>query len=401
MRVIEADAKRMLWRRGLAVPAEGRLYRAGDPVASHAGPAAVKAQVLHGSRAEAGLVSLVPGAQVGATVERIVDAMARSGALPLVLVEGQVAIDAEYYVAWRIDDLRQQAVMLFGARGGTGIESRADGIVTYGKPPLVELQPHHLLPFLRDAGVPPAHVGPVARYAVGLYEAFRDEDAVLLEINPLAVTANGRAVAVDAKLVVDDSAAPRHLDWAELPSALLQVNAVTALERKAMRAGFTFVELDGRVALFSAGAGLGMCLVDVLADAGMPAANFSDASGGGGVDKWADMAEIVFERARMPGVEAILFFFVLTATSIKSVLSGLFRLLDAAPPPRPLVVGLICAAAAEREMTFDEARAELRSRGHECVTEMGEAVAALRAVLPRPPAGPSQLRTDGATPQRD
>ncbi|MDP3138619.1 MAG: hypothetical protein Q8N17_20075 [Burkholderiaceae bacterium] len=381
MRVIEADAKRMLWRRGLAVPEGARLYRAGDAVSDPGGAVAVKAQVLHGSRADAGLVELAQQAQAAAAVERVSRAMAVTGAAPLVLLERQVRIDAEYYVAWRIDDLRQQAVMLFSAAGGTGIESRSASIQEYGQPPRAQLQPHHLLEFLKTCGVPTPQVGVVARFCVDLYHAFTQEDALLLEINPLAITDKGRAVAVDAKLVLDDNAAPRHLDWAELASSALQETDATRLESAAAQAGFTFVELQGRVAVFSAGAGLGMCLLDVLADAGMPAANFSDATGGGGVDKWADMAQIVFERAQRPDVDAILFFFVLTATSIKSVLSGLFRLIDAAPPPKPLVVGLACAGAAEKEMTFAQAQEEFRRRGHECVTDMSEAVAALQAVV--------------------
>ncbi len=381
MHVIEADAKRMLWRRGLAVPPGAQLYRAGEAVADAGGDVAVKAQVLYGSRADSGLIALAPRAQAADAVARMSRAMALTGAEPLVLLERQVEIASEYYVAWRVDDLLQQPVMMFSASGGTGIESRGNAITQYAHPPLRPLHAHNLAGFLMAAGVPGAHVAAVARFCAGLYQAFCEEDALLLEINPLAITRQGLAVAVDAKLVLDDNAAPRHLDWPELVSHGLQSSDATPLEQAAARSGFTFVELDGTVAVFSAGAGLGMSLVDVLADAGMPAANFSDASGGSGVDKWADMASVVFERARNPDVKAILFFFTLTATSIKSVLSGLFRLIDAAPAPKPLVVGLVCGGAAEQEMTFEEAHEALHSRGHECVTDMNAAIEALKAVM--------------------
>lgn len=380
MRVIEADAKQMLQRRGIAVPPGARVYRAGESVDTPGTPVAVKAQVLAGNRAASGLVTLADATQAAEAVARVARAMAQGGAEPLVLMEAQVEIAAEYYAAGRVDDLRQCPVLMFCAEGGSGIEERGDAIAQFAQPPLAELHAHHLLAFLLKAGVPPQHVAVVSRFCTDLLRVLVQEDSLLLEINPLAITREGRAVALDAKLVLDDSAAPRHLEWPLLASHALQSLDATPLENIAARAGFTFVELPGEVAVFSAGAGLGMCLTDVLADAGMPAANFSDASGGGAASQWREMADIVFRRAHEPQVKAILFFFTLTATSIKVVLDPLFHLLDTAPSPKPLVVALMCAGAAEREMTFDQAREQLAQRGHACVTNMQDAIDALKAV---------------------
>lgn len=378
MRMIEADAKRMLARRGLSVPSGARLIRTGEEFTGDGKAVAVKAQVLQGNRAGAGLIELVSANGASDAVRRVAATMGRAGNELIVLVEHQIPFTAEYYAAWRIDDLTRQPMLLFSRSGGTGIESRAQEVAFHFHPILEELLPHKLAAFLRQQGVPGEHVGAIARYCVGLYGVFREEDALLLEINPLVITERGHAMALDAKMILDEYSRPRHLEWRECLSESVQSSGSTPLEIAAVKAGFTFVELPGRVAVFSAGAGLGMCLTDVLADAGVPAANFCDATGGAAAEKWAAMARIVFERARSPAVEAILVFFTLTATSIKSVLDGLFMAMDGAPAPKPLVVGLMCAAAAEQEMTFDEVKQALAARGYDCVTDMAQAVEAVQ-----------------------
>lgn len=381
MRMIEADAKRMLARRGLSVPTGTQLVRAGDGFKGDGKAVAVKAQVLQGNRAGAGLIELVDADGAAGAVRRVSQAMMAAGHDPIVLVEHQVPFTAEYYAAWRIDDLTRQPMLLFSRSGGTGIESRADEVAFHCHPVLEDLLPHKLAAFLREQGVPGPHIGAVARYCASLYEVFRQEDALLLEINPLVITEGGQAMALDAKMILDDYSRPRHLEWHECLSEPLQSSSSTPLEAAAAKAGFTFVELPGRVAVFSAGAGLGMCLTDVLADAGIPAANFCDATGGAGPEKWASMARIVFERARSPEIEAVLVFFTLTATSIKSVLSGLFMAMDGGAAPKPMVVGLMCAAAAEQEMSFAEVRQALAERGYACVTDMAQAVQALQKLM--------------------
>ncbi len=384
MRLIEAEAKKILQRRGLAVPAQALLLHANEPVPAIDGPVAVKAQILQGNRAAAGLVELVPADQAASAVARIGAAMIKAGHEPIVLIEQQLSFVAAYYVGWRIDDLNQKPMLLFSSQGGAGIESRVGAVGSYLHPVLQELLPHHLVGFLRDNGVPPGHLGAVARYCVALYEIFRIEDAVLLEINPLVINPRGHAVALDAKMIVDDNARPRHNEWRGCISERVEAHCATPLEAAAARAGFTFVELPGRIAVFSAGAGLGMCLLDVLTDAGMPPANFSDATGGAGPEKWAEMAKVAFKRAASPEVDAILVYFTLTATSLKSVITGLFWALDASPQTKPMVVCMICAAAAEQEMTVAEMREMLRARGHECVTSMPDAIKALQDVLAAP-----------------
>jgi len=381
MRVIEAEAKTILANRGIGTPASGRVYAAGDDVAPSPVPVAVKAQTLSGKRAQAGLILLAPGNETPVVAKQVREAMKQIGETPIVLVESQVDIAIEYYLAWRIDDLQQKYALLFSSAGGTDIEERSDTIHQYFHSPLADLQPYHLASILTAAGVSPANLGAVARFAVSLFHTFREEDAALLEINPVVVTKKGEVVAVDAKLTFDENAAKRHGEWRRLISASLQSGEKTELEAVAAAADFTFVELKGPVALFSAGAGLGMCLVDMLADAGVPAANFSDASGGSGPEIFARMGQVVFQLAERPEVKAIVFFFVLSATSLKSVVDGILHLIDTTQPPKPLVIGLIAAGAAERELTLKDAQELIRQRGYHCVSDLVGAVEAVRSLV--------------------
>jgi succinyl-CoA synthetase beta subunit len=279
MRLIEADGKALLKRRGLPVP-RGRLYEADEQIEAPPGGAAIKAQMLAGGRGKRGLVKLADPSDARAVGASIVARMRADGLPPHVLVEEKIAAEAECYLAWRIDDVRQAPVLLFSTRGGVEIEAQAGTLHEFVWDPLQPLHPHQLLRFLIDAGAGRRALGAIGRFAAELYKLFVAEDAELIEINPLAVLANGQVTALDAKLVLDDNARFRHRDWDELLSARLERAAAKPLELTAAEHGLTLVELDGCVALFAGGAGFGMAVVDLLADAGLPAANFADASGG-------------------------------------------------------------------------------------------------------------------------
>ena len=382
MRLIEADGKVLLKRRGLAVP-RGRLLGPHEPVEALAGGTAIKAQLLAGARGKAGLVQLADAADVSTTAAAIADHMRIIGATPHILVEDKIAAAAECYIAWRVDDVRQAPVMLFSPYGGQEVEAHPGTLHELVWNPLQPLHPHHVLRFLRDAGAGGRALGAIARYAAELYRIFLAQDAELVEINPLAVTASGQVIALDAKMVVDDNAKFRHAEWDEFLSAHLERLAVTPLEQRAGTHGLTLVELDGCVALFAAGAGFGMALVDLLADAGLPAANFADASGGSSAEAFAAMGDIVLERAARPDVKAIVCFQTMSATSLKIAVDGLLVAWDRAPVKKPLVVGFAVSTTAERDMTAAEARKLFVARGHQVIGDLDELVPALRRIVDR------------------
>ena len=380
MRLIEADGKTLLRNHGLPVP-DGRLLRGDAVLQRPERTVALKAQILAGGRGKAGLVRLAEPDQAQQVAAQMRAALRARGDEPLLLVEPQVDIAAEYYLAWRVDDVRQAHVLMFSAQGGTEIEHHAASVREYPASPLRAVHPHHLLPFLAQAGVKGRALGAMTRFASELRRVFVASDAELLEINPLVVTPAGDLVALDAKVSLDDCAAVRHGEWRDLPSRALQQAGMTDLERRAAAAGCTFVELHGDVALLTGGAGLGMAILDLVGDAGLKPANFVDAPGGSGVDTFALQAQLVFERAARPEVKAILLYLTLTASSLKGAVTGLLRLLDARKPPKPLVIGLVATGSAEREMSTAEAQAAFAARGHACVTELADAIEALKAVV--------------------
>jgi succinyl-CoA synthetase beta subunit len=380
MRLIEADGKGLLRRRGLAVP-RGRLYGPDERIEPHNGSAAVKAQVLAGARGKDGLVQLVDGTEAAASAAAIMARMRAIGLPSHVLIEERIAIETEYYLAWRIDDVRQAPVLMFSIRGGCDVEAHADDLLEFVWDPLRSLHPHHVVEFLLHAGVARRTVGAVARFAAELYRVFVAEDAELIEINPLATTANGGIVALDAKFMLDDNARFRHADWNDWLSAEFERAAATPLELRAAQYGLTLVELDGCVALFAAGAGFGMSLVDLLADAGLPPANFADAAGGSSAEAFAAMGEVILACAARPAVKAIVCFQPMSASSLKTAVDGLLSAWDRAAVKKPLVVGFPVSATAEREMTAAEARALFAARGHRVISELDELIPALREIV--------------------
>ncbi|WP_077001638.1 ATP-grasp domain-containing protein [Variovorax sp. KK3] len=380
MNLVEFEAKALLHRAGLPVPA-GAVADESTCIAIQA-PCVLKAQIAEGGRGKRGLIIPVPTGDDGASQLALLrDRMRALGHdAPHVLVEQAIASTREFYVCWRIDDVAQDHVLQFSMHGGVEVESQAHTLHAFHVAPCHVPAAHEFLHFFAQAGVEGRTLGALCRFAAASWRVFVHEDAELLEINPLAVLASGEVIALDAKLVLDDNASPRHRDWPSLHSARLADRQATALERRAAANGFAFVELDGEIAMLAGGAGIGMAILDILADAGMPAANFADASGGSGANVFETLGRITFERADRPDVSAILMYFTLAATSVATVVKGVMALLDAGAPPKPLVIGLLCSGAGEREMTFAQARDAFAARGLRCEPGLPEALAALAQV---------------------
>lgn len=387
MDIVEHEAKRLMRDAGLPVP-HGAVLGPDDPVRAD-GPVVVKAQVPFGGRGKRGLVLPAEAADAADVVATVRARMRALGfAEPFVLVEPRLPATSECYLAWSIDDVAQAHVLSFSRHGGVDVESAAEAPARIAFAPGHVPLAHDLVPFFAAAGVAGRTLAALCRFAVAAHRVYVQADATLLEVNPLAVTPRGDVVALDAKLSIDDNALGRHGEWARSHSVRLAALQSTDLERRAAADGFTYVELGGRIAVLSGGAGLGMALVDVLADAGRPAANFVDSSGGSGSAIIDRLGGLVLERAARDDVDAILMFYTLSATSLAGVVRGLLALFDRVPPPKPMVVGLLCAGAAEREMRFDEARALFEARGWRCERDLPGVVGALRALTGDVPPAP-------------
>jgi succinyl-CoA synthetase beta subunit len=354
MRLTEMDGKALLRRHGIAVP-PGIVLGAAEPLPASCGAEVVlKAQVLEGGRGKRGLVRRAAAGEVEALRREMV---ALAGGVPF-LLEEPVRIERELYLALRVDGTAQCIECLFSAEGGVEIEQAT--------PPLRwAVEPDD--PFAAEAGfpaissaLPPDLAARVARLVPRLARIVREEDLELLELNPLAVTATG-LVTCDAKLVRDSAAVSRH--DAMPVSAGLEDAALTPLEQQARERGFTLVEMPGDVALVSAGAGLGMQLLDLLADHGLRATSFMDNLQGGPADTTEARLEAAFAIAARPEVRAILFYTTLASRPLAERVETLLAFLARNPPPKPLYLGFAAAHAAARGFDAAAARSRLDAAG--------------------------------------
>lgn len=382
MRLVEFEAKQLLRFAGLPVP-HSQMWEDGSNVSG--GRWVVKAQMLAGGRGKRGLIRMAEADGLAGEVARVREGLVALGHPPLVMVEEAVEADREYYLAWRIDDVRQAPVLLFSPKGGVDIESNPQSIREFVAPVSKAVAPVDFLGFFREVDVPSRNISALCRFAADTLGVFLAQDLELLEINPLGGLSSSQVVAMDAKIIVNDNAMYRHGNWQDSRSLQMELAEIPDIERRARDRGLTFVDMEGDVALYSSGAGLGMALLDLLGDAGLKPANFVDISGGSGTDAFRSIGEFVFERARRDDVRAILMFFTLTATSLKACVDSLLATIAETPPPKPLVVGLIAAGAAERDMTLAQARAALTEQGYIVECELSDAVASVARLLSTKP----------------
>jgi succinyl-CoA synthetase beta subunit len=381
MRLAEIDGKALLRRHGLSVP-RGVLLRGEEAMPDEAAPwpgHLLKAQVLEGGRGKRGLVHRLadPGA-LAETRRQIATALADPDA-PL-LLEQAVAIAREIYVATRIDGTRQGLELLVAAEGGEEVETaeRLLRIPVDGTVAAATLFPELIKLFPRDLAAR------LARYAARLPEIARREDLELIEINPLVVTPDGRLIACDAKVIRDDNAAFRH-DPEEFPtSRALAERAMTPLERRARELGFHLVEMEGDVALVTAGAGLGMMMIDLLADHGLRAACFMDNLRGAPDETMTERLRIARAIALRPNVKAIVFQTVLASRPLAERVEALLGWIAAEPLPKPLFVGIAAGHAATRGMSAEEAVAKLAGAGIAAFTDPVALVRAAAAAVGAP-----------------
>ena len=315
MRLFEFEGKKALVDAGIAVP-RGRVAATADEARRIAeglgGAVVVKAQVLSGGRGKGGgiLIAATPDEAAARTTDLLGTKVAGE-TVARVLIEEQIAIDRELYLGMTIDSDASRPVLLFAAEGGVEIEEiERDRPGTLRKE-LVDvstgLATATAADLVREAGIDDELAGRIGTVAEALYRVFVDLDAVVAEINPLAVTADGELIALDAKFDIDDYAAGR-----QEFDAVAHLVAETESEARARTLGLSYVELDGNIGIAGNGAGLMMATVDAVERLGGRAANFCDAggararpgSGRGAIDWWRDVIEVVMSN---PKVEFLVF----------------------------------------------------------------------------------------------
>lgn len=266
---------------GIPIPRGIQVTSAAEAAnaAAQIGPCVVKAQVPVGKRGKAGGIKLShTPAEAEQVASQILGMTIGDYKVERLLIEEQAKIAREFYAAVLFDTAARKPLILFSTEGGMDIEEVAEKNPDAIRRLLVDI---NTVPRARDiaamlAGLDlGAAASQIAQIIDQMYAAFRSRDAELVEINPLALLADGRVVALDCKFVLDDAAVYRQGDIAPGGAA----NAMTDLEARGAAAGLKLIQLDGNVGVLANGAGLTMTTMDVISHYGGKPANFLEIGG--------------------------------------------------------------------------------------------------------------------------
>jgi succinyl-CoA synthetase beta subunit len=313
MDLLEYQGKQLFAKHGIAVPS-GEVAKTVDEAVAAAAqigyPCAIKAQVLIGGRGKAGGIKIAADeAQAREYADAILgmDIVGPHGEGPFrvdqVWVEGGSDIASEYYASVILDRGEKKLLAMVSAKGGMDIEAVAaespEALVKRHIDPTREFDAAAARSIVDEAGLDEDVRDQAAEVLVKLAEVATNEDANLIEVNPLIVTSERQVVALDAKVTIDGNALFRHQDLAEIADTVEDPQEAMAKEK-----GLTYVKLDGNVGILANGAGLCMSTLDVVAQAGGAPANFLDAGGGSKAEAIVNALEVIVSDAK---VTAILF----------------------------------------------------------------------------------------------
>ena len=356
MKLQEYRSKEILARHGvplLAGETATTPEEAGAAAADIGAPVVVKAQVLVGGRGKAGGVKLAATPDEAADRAReIIGLDIKGTVVKTVLIAPAAEIAHEYYLGLILDRASKAITVIASAEGGVEIEETAKvnpgAILRLPLHPLIGLQEHEVRRVGFFLGIPAGLRKDFATIMRGLFSAFVASDADLAEINPLVLTDDGRLTALDAKIVLDDSALPRHPDL----EAMRDLNEEESSEIAAREAGISFIKLDGSIGCMVNGAGLAMTTMDLVKLAGGEPANFLDIGGGAKADRVAAAFKIILDD---PNVRAILINIFGGITRGDEVARGIVEARAQLTRDVPMVVRIVGTNAEEAKPILAEA----------------------------------------------
>jgi succinyl-CoA synthetase beta subunit len=314
MKIHEYQAKAILARYGVTTPrgevafTKDEAREAAQRLKSHV--VVVKAQIHAGGRGKGGGVKLARSADEAADIASHILGMnlvtPQTGPagriVKRVLIEEGLDIKRELYLGLLVDRGTGMPVFMASAAGGMEIEEVAKenpaAILRETIHPVVGLQPYQARKISFGLDLPSEVINHATPFLQALYRAFIDTDASLLEINPCVLTGDGKLVALDAKMTIDDNALFRHSNLRELRD----LDEEDPLEVEASKYGLNYIKLDGSVACMVNGAGLAMATMDIIKYAGGSPANFLDVGGGASAEQVKNAFRILMSD---PSVRAV------------------------------------------------------------------------------------------------
>jgi succinyl-CoA synthetase beta subunit len=319
--------------------------QARDAAQEIGGKVVVKAQVKVGGRGKAGGVKLAEnGEDAYVKAEAILGMDIKGHIVKKVMIAAAAPIESEYYLAILLDRSNRSFLVMASVAGGMDIEEVAHK--TPEKLAKVHIDPNEgisqekALEIVRQGGFGSDVEKQVADVLVTLWKTFQSSDATLVEVNPLVKTVDGRVIALDGKVTLDDNAAFRHPEF----EALIDHEAADPLEALAKERDLNYVKLQGEVGVIGNGAGLVMSTLDVVAYAGekfggVKPANFLDIGGGASAQVMADGLSIILGDKDVKSVFVNVFGGI---TSCDAVANGIIQALEMLgdKASKPIVVRL-------------------------------------------------------------
>lgn len=326
---------------GAVATTADQAYSAAEKIG---GKVVVKAQVKVGGRGKAGGVKLA---------ENAADAKEKAGAILGMDIKGHIVkkvmiaqaapIESEYYLAILLDRANRNFLVMASVVGGMEIEEVAhktpEKLARVGIDPNKGIDKAQALEIAKSGQFPADVLDQVGDVLVKLWQAFIKEDATLMEINPLVKTTDGKVIALDGKVTLDDNAIFRHPEH----EALVDHDATNPLEKLAKEKDLNYVKLDGQVGIIGNGAGLVMSTLDVVAYAGekygVKPANFLDIGGGASAEVMANGLSIILGDSDVKSVFVNVFGGI---TACDAVANGIVQALEilGSKATKPIVVRL-------------------------------------------------------------
>ncbi|MEV8347633.1 ADP-forming succinate--CoA ligase subunit beta [Streptomyces niveus] len=351
MDLYEHQARDLFAEYGIAVPeAETVEFAREAALAAErlGGRVVVKAQVKTGGRGKAGGVKLAADpAAAELTARQILGMDIKGHTVAKVMLAQPVDIETEFYVSYVLDRAAGTFLAIASAEGGMDIEevaaTRPEAVARIHIDPAEGVTAAKAVEIAIAAGLP-SETAPVLE---SLWQVLIREDALLVEVNPLVRTTDGRVLALDGKVTLDDNARFRQSRWGddqEDPGA-------DPLEAAAAAKGLNYVKLDGEVGIIGNGAGLVMSTLDVVAGCGARPANFLDIGGGASAQVMADGLSVILSD---PDVKSVFVNVFGGITACDAVAEGIVQALESVRLTKPLVVRLDGNSAARGRAILDD-----------------------------------------------
>lgn len=357
MNLHEYQSKQIFSRYGIPIP-RGRIAANAAEVKQIAeelgGRVVVKSQVLTGGRGKAGGIRLAKSPEEAQELATQILGMTIKG-LPVrkVLVDQAASIEKEIYLGIANDRNTRKPIMMASSEGGVDIEEVAakspEKIVKVHIDPLLGLREYQSRDLAVSIDLPKELWRPFMEIAEGLWRTYRENDATLVEINPLVITKDQQLLALDGKMSIDDSALFRQQDLADKRDLDVEAQA----EVEARKYGLSYIQLDGEIGCMVNGAGLAMATMDIIKLHGGQPANFLDIGGGAGADKVAAALRIILADGK---VKAVLINIFGGITRCDEVARGILAATAEVKPDVPMVVRLVGTNAEEGRQILADAK---------------------------------------------